>query len=181
MWRSVLLYEDSDDMPSGRSHHYVLDEPVIDVIGLSCLVRISHPRQVLGSSSQIVRVGDAFELGLEPLTTFRAFVRVRIQGRQHDLGQLPVLHPNFAELRLDWHTSGKTYLRVDGRLIGYHDALGAGARLTITDVAFGFPEPVSATPDPDNRIDQFYLRVRSRRAPWARRRPSSWRPAGRPA
>lgn len=200
MWRSVLLYEYSDQDPRSllalpghlsasspasepsegavlitpdRSLHYVLDAPLVDVIGISCLLRIRLPDQELSSSRQIIRLGDAFELGLEPLTTFQALVQVRIQGRRHYLGQLATPSPRFAELRIDWHTSGKTYLRVDGRLVGYHDALGSGARLRITDVAFGFLEPVPPSPDPSNQIGRFSLRVLRRRPPWPRRRSSA--------
>ncbi|HET6297172.1 MAG TPA: hypothetical protein VFG33_27550 [Kribbella sp.] len=155
-----------------RSLHYVLDTPLVDVIGISCLLRIRHPQQVLTSSRQIIRLGDAFELGLEPLTTFQALVRVRLQGRRHDLGQLASPNPRFAELRFDWHTSGKTYLRVDGRLVGYHDALSPGARLMIDDVAFGFLESVPPSPDPSNQIGRFFLRALRRRPPWPCRRTS---------
>jgi len=199
MWRSVLLYEYSDQDPRSllalpgrlsasspapqpsegtvlitpdRSLHYVLDTPLVDVIGISCLLRIRHPQQVLSSSRQIIRLSDAFELGLEPLTTFQALVRVRLQGRRHDLGQLASPNPRFAELRFDWHTSGQTFLRVDGRLVGYHDALSPGARLTIDDVAFGFLESVPPSPDPSNQIGRFFLRALRRRPPWPRRRTS---------
>lgn len=196
MWRSVLLREFPDHnirsleglpgslspsslalSPSegtlliapGRSLHYVLDTPLVDVIGVSCQLRIKHPGRTVSSSLRIIRLGDDFDLSLEPLTTRQALVRVRLHRVWHDIGQLPNPSTHFAELRFDWHTSGKTYLRVDGRLVGYHDALSRGSRLTIDDVAFGSPESVPAAPDPHYQLGEFFVRALSRRARRPRR------------
>ncbi|MEV0803743.1 MULTISPECIES: hypothetical protein [unclassified Kribbella] len=196
MWRSVLLHEFPDHnirslqglpgslspgslvlSPSegtvliapGRSLHYVLETPLLEVIGVSCLLRIKHPGRAVNSSLQILRLGDEFTLSLEPLTTFQALVRVRLHRVWHDIGQLPNPSAHFAELRFDWHTSGKTYLRVDGRLVGYHDALSRGSRLTISDVVFGSPEPLATSSDPHYQLGEFLVRARTRRARWSRR------------
>jgi len=196
MWRSVLLHEFPDHnirsfqglpgtlspgslalSPSegtvliapGRSLHYVLDTPLVDVIGVSCLLRVKHPGRVVTSSLRILRLGDAFELSLEPLTTYQALVRIRLHGVWHDIGQLRTPSTHFAELKFDWHTSGKTYLRVDGRLVGYHDDLSRGARLTIEDIAFGSPESDPSSSDPRYQLGEFVVRARSRRAHWPRR------------
>lgn len=142
-----------------RSLHYLLDTPLSDVIGLSCVLRIKHPAPTVSSSLRILQLGDAFDLGLEPLTTCRALIRVRLQHVRHDLGQLATPSPHFVELRLDWHTSGKTFLRVDGRLVGYHDTLGRGRRLSIADVTFG---PATALPEsvaPQYQLDEFSVRA----------------------
>ena len=196
MWRSVLLHEFADHnirsvqglpgtlspdslalSPSegavliapGRGLHYVLDAPLAEVIGVSCRLRFMYPGRTVSSSVRILRLGDAFELGLEPLTTVQAMVRVRLNGVRHDLGQLPNPSTRFAELGFDWHTSGRTYLRVDGRLVGYHDALGRGSRLSIDDVAFGSPESVPSSSDPRYQLGQFFVRALSRRTRWPRR------------
>lgn len=153
----------------GRSLHYVLDTPLVEVIGVSCQLRIKHPGRTVSSSLRIVRLGDDFDLSLEPLTTRQALVRVRLHRAWHDIGQLPNPSTHFAELRFDWHTSGKTYLRVDGRLVGYHDALSRGSRLMIDDVAFGSPESVPTATDPHYQLGEFFVRALSRRARWPRR------------
>lgn len=196
MWRSVLLHEFPDHnirslqglpgtlspsslalSPSegtvliapGRSLHYVLDTPLLEVIGVSCLLRIKHPGPAVSSSVQILRLGDEFNLSLEPLTKYQALVRVRLHRAWHDLGQLPNARTHFTELGFDWHTSGKTYLRVDGRLVGYHDALSRGSRLTISDVTFGSSESLATSPGPHYQLGEFFVRALSRRARWPRR------------
>jgi hypothetical protein len=188
MWRSVLLRDFPDHnirsleglpgslspsslalSPSegtvliapGRSLHYVLDAPLVDVIGVSCQLRFKHPGRTVSSSLRILRLGDDFDLSLEPLTTRQALIRVRLHGAWHDIGQLPNPTTHFAELRFDWHTSGKTYLRVDGRLVGYHDALSRGSRLSI--------ESIPTVPDPHYQLGEFLVRALSRRGPWRRR------------
>ncbi|MFI5694754.1 hypothetical protein ACIA58_23065 [Kribbella sp. NPDC051586] len=198
MWRSVLLHEFADGdirsfqglpgslspgslalSPSGdtmliapgRGLHYVLETPLLDVIGVSCLVRFRHPGRAVSSSVPILCLGDEFVLGLEPLTTFQALVRVRVHRVWHDIGQLPNPSSRFAELRFDWHTSGKTYFRVDGRLVGYHDALSRGSRLTIEDVAFGSPQSLAGSSDPHYQLGEFSVRVLSRHPRWPRRKP----------
>jgi hypothetical protein len=199
MWRSVLLHEVPDrNIPSlqglpgslapgslapspsedtvliapGRRLHYVLDTPLLDVIGVSCQLRFKHPARAVTSSVRILRLGDDFDLSLEALTTFQALVRIRLHRAWHDIGQLPSPSTRFAELRFDWHTSGKTYLRVDGRLVGYHDALSRGARLTIEDVTFGSPESLPASPDAHYQLGDFFVRTLSRRKLWPRRHPT---------
>lgn len=196
MWRTVLLHELPDHTirpfqglpgsltpgslalnPSestvliapGRSLHYVLDTPLVEVIGVSCQLRFKYPGRTVDSSVRILRLGDAFDLRLEPLTTFQALVRIRLHRAWHDIGQLPNPSTRFAELRFDWHTSGKTYLRVDGRLVGYHDALSRGARLTISDVTFGSPESLPTSPDSPYQLGEFFVRTLSRRTRWPRR------------
>jgi hypothetical protein len=207
MWRSVLLREFPDHnirsleglpgslspsslalSPSegtvliapGRSLHYVLDTPLVEVTGVSCQLRIKHPGRTVNSSLRILRLGDEFDLSLEPLTARQALVRVRLRRAWHDIGQLPNPTTQFAELRFDWHTSGKTYLRVDGRLVGYHDALSRGSRLTIEDVAFGSPESVPSANDPHYQLGEFFVRALSRRAltrraRWRQRHPQAGR------
>ncbi|MEI8412273.1 MULTISPECIES: hypothetical protein [unclassified Kribbella] len=201
MWRSVLLHEFPDhnvrsfqglpgsfspDSPPlspaegtvliapGRGLRYVLDTPLLDVIGVSCLLRFKHPGPV-DSSSRIIGLGDEFDLRLERLTTFQALVLVRLHGAWHDIGQLPNPSTRFAELRFDWHTSGRTYLRVDGRLVGYHDALSRGSRLTIEDVTFGSPESLPTLSGPRYQLGEFFVRALTRRTRWPRRRPADVR------
>jgi hypothetical protein len=195
MWRSVLLHEFADGdirsirglpgslspgsaalSPSGgtmlispgRSLHYVLETPLLDVVGVSCLVRFRRPGQAVDSSVQILRLGDEFILSLEPLTTFQALVRVRVHRVWHDIGQLPNPSSRFAELRFDWHTNGKTFFRVDGRLVGYHDALSRGSRLTIEDVAFGPPDSFATVPDSHYQLGEFSVRALRRHPRWRR-------------
>jgi hypothetical protein len=155
-----------------RSLRYQLDAPLVDVIGLSCLLRIKHPAPTVSTSLRILQLGDAFDLGLEPLTSRQALIRVRLQRVIHDLGQLPTPSARFAELRLDWHTSGKTFLRVDGRLVGYHDKLGRGHRLSIEEVTFGSDtgSPGSpGSPGSQYQLDEFSVRVLLSRPRWRRR------------
>jgi hypothetical protein len=179
MWHSVLVDEFPDAMPiaPGSGLHYILDVPVLEVIGISCLVRFSHPGGAVRSSLRILRLGDAFDLSLEPLTAARTRVRVRIRGATHDIGQLQNPCTRFAELRLDWHTSGRTYLRVDGRLVGYHDAFGRGSQLTIADVAFGSAASVPGSPDPCYRLDRFSVSTPRRRTHGPRLHVAPARPA----
>ncbi|MGW7680720.1 hypothetical protein ACWGID_08285 [Kribbella sp. NPDC054772] len=196
MWRSVLLHEFPDHQvetlhglpgrlapnslvlePSagivliapGRSLHYVLDTPLTEVVGVSCRLRFERPGLAVSSSVPILRLGNAVELSLEPLTTYQALVRVQVHRKYHDLGQLPNASTHFVELRLDWHTNGKTYLRADGRLIGYHDAFSRGSRLTIEDVTFGRPGSVPTATDARFQLGEFFIRALNRRTYWPRR------------
>jgi hypothetical protein len=146
-----------------RCLRYRLDVPLVDVVGLTCRLRFRYPEPIVSSSLRILQLGDAFDLGLEPLTTCRALVRIRLQRIRHDLGQLANPGTRFAEVRFDWHISGKTFLRVDGRLVGYHDTLGRGSRLTIEDVTFG-PAPAleqlpGQSPAQRYQLDDFSVRV----------------------
>lgn len=152
-----------------RSLHYLLDTPLCNVVGLSCRLRIKYPAPTAGSSLRILQLGDEFDLGLEPLTTGRAVVRVRLQQVRHDLGQLANPGTRFAELRFDWHTSGKTFLRVDGRLVGYHDTLGRGRRLTIEDVTFGAATSPLESPAQHYQLDEFSVRALLGRPHWPHR------------
>jgi hypothetical protein len=196
MWRSVLLHEFEDHQvrtlqglpgslsphsltlePSDgivliapdRSLHYVLDTPLVEVVGISCRLRFERPGVAVSSTVHILRLGKAVELSLEPLTSYQALVRVRVHRKYHDLGQLPNSNTHFVELRLDWHTNGKTYLRVDGRLIGYHDALSRGSRLTIEDVAFGGLKSGPTATDSRYQLGEFGIRALNRRSYWPRR------------
>ncbi|HEY9334243.1 hypothetical protein [Kribbella sp. NPDC050459] len=152
-----------------RSLHYLLDTPLRDVVGLSCRLRIKYPAPTVSSSLRILQLGDAFDLGLEPLTTYRALVRVRLHQVRHDLGQLANPGTRFAELRLDWHTSGKTFLRVDGRLVGYHDTLGRGRRLTIEDVTFGAVAVLPDAPAQHYQLREFSVSALLARPRWPHR------------
>ncbi|MFI7061294.1 hypothetical protein ACIBL3_09945 [Kribbella sp. NPDC050124] len=196
MWRSVLLNEFPDHdvqalqglpgslspgspalQPSdgavliapGRGLNYVLDTPLVDVVGLSCRLRIRQTDPAVTSSLRILRLGNSFDLRLEPLTAFQALVRVRLHRIWHDIGQLPNSISRFADLRFDWHTSGKTYLRVNDRLVGYHDALSRGSRLTIEDVTFGSAESLPSSPEQHYELGDFYVRALCRRSRWSRR------------
>lgn len=198
MWRSVLLLNEFPDhdvrslqglpgslspgsptldpsdgavlIAPGRSLSYVLDTPLEDVVGLSCRLRIRQSDPAVTSSLPILRLGDSFDLRLEPLTAFQALVRVRLHRVWHDIGQLPNSISRFAELRFDWHTSGKTFLRVDGRLVGYHDALSRGSRLTIKDITFGSAGSLPTAADQPYQLGEFYVRALSPRTRWSRRR-----------
>jgi hypothetical protein len=201
MWRSVLLHEfPNEDIRSlqalpgsltfgavplsprdgavqispGRGFRYVLRDPLRDVIGVSCRIRLRYPFQGV-AGGPVVRLGDAVRVLVLtfPAPDSALFVRVRVGETELDLGgpgiRLALPFPQFVELRFDWHTSGQAYLRADGRLLRYHNALSPAARLTVADITLGLPDSPATSIHPRYEIGRLFIRALARPAiPWKR-------------
>jgi len=61
------------------------------------------------------------------------------------------------------------FLRVDGRLVGYHDTLGRGRRLTIEDVTFGAVAVLPDAPAQHYQLREFSVGAVSFRKKWTHR------------
>ena len=156
----------------GRGFRYVLGDPLRDVIGVSCRFQVRYPIQGVLHPVPLVRVGDDVEFALRPLPfddgshpgelAGAARALLRIAAAQVDLGLVVLPHRRFVDFRLDWHTSGQAYLRGDGRLIAYHNAVAPSARFEVDDVAFGLPDAPPSATNPRYEIARLFVRALSR-------------------
>jgi hypothetical protein len=151
----------------GRGFRYDLRHPLRDVIGVSCRIRLRYPFQGV-AGGPVVRLGNAVRLlALTfPAPNNALFVRVRVGETELDLGgpgiRLAVPFPQYVELRFDWHTSGQAYLRADGRLVRYHNALSPAARFTVADITLGLPDADATQSRPRYEIGRLFIRALAR-------------------
>jgi hypothetical protein len=195
MWRSVMLHEfPNEDIQSfqalpghlagerlpiirngaaqirpGLGFRYVLRDPLSDLIGVSCRVRLSFTYQgFTGQPAPILQLGESVELrilGL-PVPNFESWIYVRVAGADLQFGGVLPSNPSQVfDFRFDWHTSGQAFLRANGQLLGYHNALSPTVRLAVFDVALGYTAPI--TDGPTYAIERLFIRVLSRQDPLA--------------
>ena len=108
----------------GKGFEYLLEQPLEQIIGISCHLRVSYPLPNPASSHvravNILSLGPkAFiqllavpELVPDPNKT-TAMTGLFIGQSSASMGLVKLPASSFTDLRFDWHTSGKTYLRVD--------------------------------------------------------------------
>jgi hypothetical protein len=124
-----------------------------EIIGVSMRIRLKGSTAGFVSSA-LFRLSAGVDLDLtirrprfSSSKPTNATVRAGAAGTEF-AGALPTLD-GYADLRLDWHTSGQARLFANGRLVAYHNAVAPGAVLEINRVAFGLPNP---EPDEFNRL-----------------------------
>jgi hypothetical protein len=165
-------HEGKVQITPGRGFRYVLGAPLRDVIGVSCRIRVRYPIQGVLHPVSLVRVGEDVEFAVRPLPfdagshpdelAGEARSLLRIGSAEVDLGLVVLPHRRFVELRLDWHTSGQAYLRADGHLVAYHNAVAPAARFEVDDVAFGLPNAPTSATNPRYEIARLFVRALSR-------------------
>jgi hypothetical protein len=153
----------------GSGFEHVLTQPLQQVIGISCRVRLTYPINPNPHMFSVLRLGAGAELLFwpvsEPLPDGRgtlALARVWVNDGFKNLGQVELPANGFTDFRFDWHTSGQARLLANGRLVGYHNAVAPGAAFAVDRVVFGMPNDQPASPQPLYRLSRVFVRALSR-------------------
>jgi hypothetical protein len=157
----------------GRGFEYSLAQPLDDIIGVSGRVRLRYPIQGVTHPVPIMRAGDTAAFGVQPLPLDPGAINppelaapartlLRIEATEVQLGVVMLPHRRFVNLRFDWHTSGQARLLLDGRLVGYQNALSPAARLTVADIAFGLADWPSTATSPRYEVGRLFVRALAR-------------------
>lgn len=160
-----------------KGFEYLLDKPLRQVIGFSCRVRLSYPildsphldefplMQLGGADSFAIFSLAAFHHPLPDLSGTLASASMFVgpvsdtgAATGGELGVVKLPARTFTELRFDWHASGQARLAVDGRLVGYNNAVAPGMSLNFDRVVFGMPGPFLGTV-PKYLVARVFVRV----------------------
>jgi hypothetical protein len=156
----------SSSIEPGRWFVYALDRQQPSVIGIDVKVRIHAPTQGAGAFLPEIIMGNAMRVGLrftDPLVVVmidgnlvaRSELRVSVGG-QEVVWTINLPHRMPINLHISWHTSGPLRMSVDGRLQAYSRAIAPLARLSISDIFVGNPQPTDGIP-----VARFYLQYLS--------------------
>ena len=153
----------------------MLDEPLRDVIGLSCRVRVAYPipNNGLGHVQGFPLLNFGFKASI--LSLARTHPLPDLSGIESAVGFL-IGDPNqvstsavailgsrsFTDVRVDWHTSGQARISIDGRLVGYNNALAPGTSFDIDRLSFGLPGEPPEPHAPQYQIARVFVRVLTR-------------------
>jgi hypothetical protein len=158
----------------GRSFEYSLAQPLDEVIGVSGRVRLWHPVQGFAPRGQfIMQVGDMAEFSVRlggfffNFAATRAFAQLRIGSTEVELAEFLLPQLRFIDMRFDWHTSGQARVLLDGRLLGYHNALAPAAQLEVANVTFGVPDAPASGHTQRFHIGRVFVNVLRRSDPLA--------------
>jgi hypothetical protein len=173
---SLTITPGSDTVPGvnsvaiapGAGFEYVLAQPLPQVIGFSCRVRLMYPINPQPTLFPVVRLGAGAELLFWPdthpvpdLTGTMANVRVWVANGFKNLGRIALPARTFTDFRLDWHTSGQLRVLANGRLVAYHNAVAPGASFAVDRVVFGMPQ-TQPSPQPLYRVARVFVRALER-------------------
>lgn len=177
---AVVPGVNSVEVTNGTGFEYIFDEPLRDVIGLSCRMRVAYPIPNTGLGHM-----QGFSLlGLGSNVTVLALAQVdpppAVNAIPSQFG-LNINHPqggvilgegtgvrvqfpskSFADLRVDWHTSGQTRLFVNGRLVRYQNAFVSGISFDIDRLSFGHPGHPPTPHAPQYQIARVFVRALTR-------------------
>jgi hypothetical protein len=177
---TVVPGVNSVEVTNGKGFEYIFDEPLRDVIGISCRVRVAYPIPNTGlghmQGFSILGLGSNITI----LTLAQPDPPPAVNPIPSQFG-LHISHPeggvnvgegagvrvqfpstSFAELRVDWHTSGQTRLSVDGRLVRYQNALVPGFSFDIDRLSFGHPGDPPTPHAPQYQIARVFVRALTR-------------------
>lgn len=147
-----------------------------DVIGLSGRIKLRLPPQSIDQPVSILRVGNVLQLSLrfdQPLVTVAedpellllAHGVLQFGSTQVELGGVPIPYRRFMELRFDWHTTGQAWLSADRIPVGYHNGIGPGTRVQLTDIVVGDAEPIRRSRLPFFDVGRVFVRALRRPDP----------------
>lgn len=132
---------------AGETFEFVPAHPLRDIIGVSMRARLKGSVSGFVSTATF-RLSAGIDLDLlirKPVfgASKPTDASVRVESSHVAFTAAVPALGQFVGLRLDWHTSGQVRLWADGRLVAYHNNVGAGRVLQLDRVAFGlpFPEP----------------------------------------
>lgn len=170
----------SVEVTNGTGLEYIFDEPLRDVIGLSCRVRVAYPIPntglghmqgfsllTLGSNVTVLALAQP-----DPPPAVNAIPSQFGLNINHPQGGVIVGEgtgvrvqfpsQSFADLRIDWHTSGQTRLFVNGRLVRYQNAFVPGISFDIDRLSFGHPGQPPTPHAPQYQIARVFVRALTR-------------------
>jgi hypothetical protein len=179
---AVVPGVNSVEVTNGTGLEYIFDEPLRDVIGLSCRMRVAYPIPNTGLGHM-----QGFSLlGLGPNVAVLALAQPdpppAVNAIPSQFG-INLAQPNpegpgtvgegagvrvqfpsksFIDLRVDWHTSGQTRLSVDGRLVRYRNDFFPGASFDIDRLSFGHPGDPPTPHAPQYQIARVFVRALTR-------------------
>ena len=177
---AVVPGVNSVEVTNGKGFEYIFDEPLRDVIGVSCRLRVAYPIPnpglghlqgfsllTLGPNATVLALAQAEAppaVGAIPSQFGLHINRPQGAGSVGEGVGVRLQFPStsFADLRVDWHTSGQTRLSVNGRFVRYHNALVPGFSFDIDRLSFGglslLPEPHA----PHYQIARVFVRALTR-------------------
>jgi hypothetical protein len=175
---AVVPGVNSVEVTNGKGFEYIFDEPLRDVIGLTCRVRVAYPIPntglghmqgfsllSLGSNATVMALAQP---ELPPAVgAFRSQFGVTLISVPSQFGTFSegtgahVEFPSksFTDLRVDWHTSGQTRLSVNGRLVRYRNELFPGRSFDIDRLSFGHPGQPPTPHAPQYQIARVFVRA----------------------
>jgi hypothetical protein len=172
---AIVAGTNSVEVTRGKGLEYILDEPLRDVIGLSCRLRVAYPipNEGLGHLQGFPLLNFGFKASilslaqtdpLPDLSGIRSLVGFLIgDPNQVSTSALTTLASrSFTDVRVDWHTSGQARIAVDGRLVGYSNALATGTTFDLDRLSFGLPGEPPQTNAPQYQIARVFVRVLTR-------------------
>jgi len=177
---AVVPGVNSVEVTNGKGFEYIFDEPLRDVIGLSCRVRVAYPipNTGLGHMQGFSLLGLGVNVTVLALAQPEPPPAVSAIPSQFGLninrpqgavivGEGTGVHlqfpsKSFTDLRVDWHTSGQTRLSVNGRLVRYQNALVPGFSFDVDRLSFGHPGEPPTPHAPQYQIARVFVRALTR-------------------
>lgn len=177
---AVVPGVNSVEVTNGKGFEYIFDEPLRDVIGLSCRVRVAYPIPntglghmqgfsllSLGPNASVLALAQAEAppaVGAIPSQFGLHINRPQGAGTVGEGTGVRLQFPSksFTDLRVDWHTNGQTRLSVNGRLVRYQNALVPGFSFDIDRLSFGEPGQPPTPHAPQYQIARVFVRALTR-------------------
>jgi hypothetical protein len=172
---AIVAGTNSVEVTRGKGLEYILAEPLRDVIGVSCRLRVAYPipNEGLGHMQGFPLVDFGFNAGIQSIALPDALPD--LSGIRSIVGFL-IGNPNsvstgvvttlatrsFTDVRVDWHTSGQTRISIDGRLAGYSNELATGTSFDLDRLSFGLPGEPPQIHAPQYQIARIFVRVLTR-------------------
>jgi hypothetical protein len=152
----------------GGSHFdYRFTQPLQDIIGVSCRVRILYPAAQpdfqfpildLGTASLVIKTESNPTDVNATITSPAIFINHSFSPfRRVDLPA-----NRYVDFRFDWHTSGQARILQDGQLVAYRHSTSPRTVIAIDRVVFGLPNHQVTPHTPSYRIARVFVRVLSR-------------------
>lgn len=172
---AIVAGMNSVEVTRGKGLEYILAEPLRDVIGVSCRLRVAYPipNEGLGHMQGFPLVDFGFNAGIQSIALpnplpglggIRSIVGFLI-GNPNSVstGVVTTLATrSFTDVRVDWHTSGQTRISIDGRLAGYSNELATGTSFDLDRLRLGLPGEPPQTHAPQYQIARVFVRVLTR-------------------
>jgi hypothetical protein len=177
---AVVPGVNSVEVTNGKGFEYIFDEPLRDVIGLSCRLRVVYPIPntglghmqgfsllSLGSNATVLALAQAEAPPAVSAIPSQFGLNINRPQGAVIVGEgtgvrLQFPSKSFTDLRVDWHTSGQTRLSVNGRLVRYQNALAPGFSFDIDRLSFGHPGDPPTPHAPQYQIARVFVRALTR-------------------